>query len=350
MGSTNKQGRKIALVLALFIAVNAIAPVLVSAGGLSSTRLRLNRMQANTNTSFRLIFTTSSAPGTVNTVKIDFTSAWATATGAVAATQTVSVASCPAETSTTALPGTLTAAGASNAVSISGVTALAASTAYCVDLTASNAVTNPNVGSYYMTITTQNGSTVNDTAKVNVPIVSNDTINVTATVPPSFTFALDNNSTSFGAPLAPGTKQTTTARTVTINTNAKSGWIAFLRDASAATPGLYSPSVNYAVSPTTPGTTRDVDAAPNTEQYVWGVTASTQTAGVGATTLVSAYDATGGVNEGSGVDNSYRQIASGSGTSQNAVLTLVAAATVSPITPAASDYSDNIQVIGAGNF
>jgi spore coat protein U-like protein len=66
--------------------------------------------------------------------------------------------------------------------------------------------------------------------------------------------------------------------------------------------------------------------------------------------LVTAYDATGGTNEGSGVDANYRQIASGSGTAQNAVLTLAAAATISPITPAASDYSDTIQVIGAGNF
>jgi hypothetical protein len=93
----------------------------------------------------------------------------------------------------------------------------------------------------------------------------------------------------------------------------------------------------------------NVDASLSTEQYVWGVTATSQVAGVGTTTIATAYDATG-ANEGSGVDNSYRQIASSSGTSQDAVVTLVSSATISPITPAASDYTDIIQVIGAGNF
>lgn len=351
MGTNNKQGRKLALVLGLLLAVNALVPALASAGGLSNTYLRLNRLQANTDTSFRLVFTTSGAPGTVNTVKIDFggSTAWTTP-GAVAATQTVSSASCATETGATALPGSLTAAGDSTAmtVTVSGVTALAASTAYCVDLTATNAVHTPNTGSYYATISTLNGSTVDDSSKVNLPIVTNDSITVTATVPPTFTFALDANTTAFTADLAPGSKQTTTPRTLTINTNAKTGWVAWLRNSDGN--GLYSSSVNYNIAPTTPGTAVNVDATPNVEQYVWGVTASTQAAGVGSTTLNSAYDATGGTNDGSGVDNSYRQIAAGNGTAQNAVLTLVAAGTVSPITPAASDYSDVIQVIGAGNF
>jgi hypothetical protein len=197
-------------------------------------------------------------------------------------------------------------------------------------------------------VATQNSGTPQDTSKVNIPIVTNDSITVTATVPPSFSFALDANTTAFTADLSPGTKQTTTPRTITVNTNAKSGWVAWLRDSSGN--GLYSAGVNYGVAPTTPGTAVNVDTAPNTEQYVWGVTASTQASGVGSTTLVGAYDATGGTNDGSGVDTSYRQIASGSGTALNAVLTLAAAATISPITPAASDYSDTIQVIGAGNF
>jgi len=352
MGTRNKQGRRLALVLALLLAVNALLPAMAHAGGLTTTRLRLNRMATATNSSIRVVFTTSGSPGTVDTVKLDFGTAWhaASPAGTVAVSQTVDTSTCAAESGATALPtsGSFTGTGASNqTITVTGVSALSASTAYCFDLTG-NAVLNPAAGSYFITVTTQNGATVDDTARVDVPIVSNDSITVTASVPPTFTFALDSNTTAFTAELSPGTKQTTTPRTVTINTNAKTGWVAWLRNGDSN--GLFSPSVNYNIVPTTPGTAVNVDTSPSTEQYVWGVTADTQAAGVGSTTLVAAYDATGGTNEGSGVDNSYRQIASGNGTSQDAVLTLAAAATISPITPAASDYSDTIQVIGAGNF
>jgi hypothetical protein len=348
MGTKYKQGRRIALVLALLLVVNALYPAFAHAGNLSNTYVRLNRMAAATATSFRVVFTTTASPGSVNQVKIDFTTAW---TGSVSASQSASSGSCAAETSATALPGTLAATGdaTNKSVTITGVTSLSASTAYCVDLTNASAVTTPAVGSYYVTVATQNTGTPIDTSKVNIPIVSNDSITVTASVPPLFTFALDANSTAFTTDLSPGTKQVTTPRTVTVNTNAKTGWVAWLRDGNASV-GLHSTGVNYTINPTTAGTAVNVDTAPNTEQYVWGVTASSQVEGVGATSLVTAYDATGGTNEGSGVDANYRQIASGSGTAQNAVLTLAAAATIYPITPAASDYSDTIQVIGAGNF
>jgi hypothetical protein len=353
MGTKYKQGRRIALVLALLLVVNTLYPAFAHAGNLSNTYVRLNRMSQATATTFRVVFTTTASPGSVNQVSIDFSTAWnaASTAGLVGGTQSASSASCAAETGATALPGTLTASTttANRTITVAGVTSLSATTAYCVDLTNASAVTTPSAGSYYVTVATQNTGSIIDSSKVNIPIVSNDSITVTASVPPLFTFALDANSTAFTADLSPGTKQTTTPRTVTVNTNAKTGWVAWLRDGNASV-GLHSTGVNYTVSPTTPGTAVNVDTTPNVEQYVWGVTASTQVAGVGSTTLIGAYDATGGTNEGSGVDATYRQIASGSGTAQNAVLTLAAAATISPITPAASDYTDTIQVIGAGNF
>jgi hypothetical protein len=350
MGTKTKQGRRIALVLAILLAINGLAPALVSAGGLTSTYLRLNRMAQGTDSSLRLVFTTSSATASEDNVKLDFGSAWNTASGTIAASPVVSSASCAAETGATAMPGTLVGTGASNTtLTISGVTNLTASTAYCVDITTGTSVHNPSTpGTYFVTVTTQTSTTVDDTAKIALAIVGNDSITVTATVPPTFSFALDSNSTAFTANLSPGTKQVTTPRTVTVNTNAKTGWVAWLRNQD--TNGLFSSSVNANIAPTTPGTAVNVDTTPSVEQYVWGVTAATQVAGVGTTSLNTAYDATGGTNEGSGVDNSYRQIASSNGTSQDAVLTLAAAATISPITPAASDYTDVIQVIGAGNF
>jgi hypothetical protein len=347
MGIEIKRGRRIALVLALLLTVSALVPAMANAGALSNTYLRLDRMTAaSVNTGMRLVFTTSPDVATDDNIRLDFGAAWGSASGSLNTTQSASSASCAAETGATALPGTLAADDNGTAIEVSGVTTLAASTAYCVDFT--SAVTLPSAGEYYVMIETRNSTTVNDSARVAVRVVSNDSITVTASVPPTFDFALDANTTAFTSELTPGTKRTTTARTITVNTNAKTGWVAWLRNQD--TNGLYSAGVNANIAPTTPGTAVDVDAAASTEQYVWGVTSLTQGAGAGTPAIVGAYDASGGTNEGSGVDNTYRQVASSSGTSQNAVVTLVSAATISPITPAASDYTDIIQVIGAGNF
>jgi hypothetical protein len=347
MGSKIRQGRRIALVLALLLALNGMLPAMAGAGALSNTYVRLNRMTAATGSSFRVVFTTSPDVITEDNINIIFGAGW---TGSVTqGALTATSASCGAETSTTGVPGTLVGAGDSTTkiVNITGVTNLTASTAYCVDITNASAVTTPAAGEYYIDVQTRASTTVADSIKIATRIVSNDSITVTATVPPTFNFALDANATAFTADLTPGTKRTTTARTITVNTNAKTGWVAWLRNQDAN--GLFSTGANSNIAPTTPGTAVNIDTAPSTEQYVWGVTATTQVAGVGTTTVATAYDATG-ANEGSGVDNTYRQIASSSGTSQDAVVTLVSSATISPITPAASDYTDIIQVIGAGNF
>lgn len=352
MGTKIQRGRRTALVLALLLVVSALAPAMADAGALTNTYVRLNRMKAQTATSFRVVFTTSATVQTEDSVTIDFRAAWTATTpaGVVNTVQSISSASCAAETGATALPSatTLTAAGSGTVVTISAVSDLAVSTAYCVDLTSSSAVTTPPAGEYYADVKTKAGAADRDTARVALRVVGEDTITVTATVPPTFNFALDANATAFTTELATGAKHSTTARTITVNTNAKTGWVAWLRNSDAN--GLYSAGVNKNIAPTTPGTAVDVDASLSTEQYVWGVSGITQVAGAGAPAIVAAYDSSGVTNDGSGVDNSYRQVASSNGTSQDAVVTLVSEATVSPITPASSDYTDIIQVIGAGNF
>ncbi len=311
------------------------------AANLTHTYVRLNRMAGGATTSFRLVFTTVGAGAT--SVSVNFTAAWASASGVVNGTQTVSSASCASETGATALPGSITAAGASNTVTISSVTALAATTAYCVDLTSATAVTDAAAGEYYPVVTAGSDSTT-----IAVRTVTSDQIQISAVVPPTFNFVLSSNSDSFTANLSPGTKQQTNGRTVQVNTNASSGWLAWAYNTDSN--GLFSTAQSKNIAPTTPGTNVDVDAAASTEQYVWGVYSITQGTGAGTTSADAAYDATGGTNEGSGVDTSIRKIASSTGTALNAVFTLKASATISAITPAATDYSDTIQVIGAGNF
>jgi hypothetical protein len=178
-------------------------------------------------------------------------------------------------------------------------------------------------------------------------VVSDDTITVSAIVPPSFNFQLDANTTAFTQALTTGSKVQTTARTVTVNTNAVAGWTAWVKNTDAN--GLFSATAGKNIAPTTPGTAVNVDASLSSEQYVWGVNSITQGTGAGTTSATTAYDATG-TNEGSGVDTTYRKFASSTGTAASAVVSLRASATISGTTPAANDYTDTIQVIGAGSF
>src|SRR5436309_627223 len=86
--------------IAIFIAVLASQALLflpsVSAGTLSSTYVRLNRLGTGNTSPVRLVFKTASAGAT--SVVIDFSSSWTTNSGVVNATQTVSSAACAADT------------------------------------------------------------------------------------------------------------------------------------------------------------------------------------------------------------------------------------------------------------
>jgi hypothetical protein len=344
--------KRAAILLSVTVMLGALAPAMAGATGtLASASVRLDRMKSGTATSVRVVFTTSPLTATEDSVKIDFNAAdsstWTGSSGLVNTTQTTSVSTCPADTGATALPGTLAASGSGAVVTITGVTNLTASTAYCVDLTSASAVTTPTAGEYHPTITTYTSATPDDTTTVAVRTVSDDTITVSAAVPPSFNFQLDGNTTTFGGVLISGSKNQTTARTVTVNTNAVAGWTAWVRNSDAN--GLYSATAGKNIAGTTPGTAVNVDSSLNTEQYVWGVNSITQGSGAGTTSTPTAFDATG-TNEGTGVDQTYRKFASSTGTASSAVVSIRASATISGLTPAANDYTDTVQVIGAGSF
>ena len=326
--------------------VSVVSAQTVSAASLTTSYIRLNRMAAGQTTSFRLVFRTASAGAT--SVAVNFNGAdsttWTGTSGLVNTTQTVSSASCAAETSATALPGTLSASGSGSTVTISSVSALSSSTTYCVDLTSATAVTNANAGEYHPTITVGSDSTT-----IALRTITNDQISVNATVAPTFNFVLSGNTDNFTTTLSAGSVVSTSGITATVNTNAKNGWFVWAQDAVPA--GLNSTSVSKTIASTTPGTFATLSAG--TEGYVFGVTSITQGSGGGTTSASTAYNATAGGgtnNSGSGLDTTLRQVASSNGTASNAVLTMKSRASVSAITPAANDYSDIITVIGAGNF
>jgi hypothetical protein len=244
----------------------------------------------------------------------------------------------------------LSAAGSntngSKSIDITGVTNLSASTSYCVDVSRAtfDPITNPAAGEYSVTVTTKASAAVVDTATIDADVISDDQIQVTATVPASFTFALDSNSTSFTTSLSTGSVVQTTQRTATINTNATSGWVAWAKDSQT---GLHSTTASKTIASTTPGSAATLSAG--TEGYVLGVD-STNGGGTGSITVTAAYQGTGANADGSGLDTSYRQIASSNGTALNHVLQLHGKAAINGQTPAATDYADTWTVIGAGSF
>ncbi len=334
----------LALLALLLLAAN-ISPALprASAGTLTNSYIELNRMAAGATTSFRLVFKTVGSGAT--TVAVNFngadTTTWTGSSGVVNTTQPVSSASCAAATGATALPGgSLLASGTGSTVTITGVTALSATTAYCVDLTSATAVTDATANEYHPTITAGSDSTT-----VAVRTVSNDQIVVSATVPPTFNFAITGGNTdSFTANLNPGAVGVTSGKTFTVNTNAKNGWFAWASDSST---GLTSASASHTIASTTPGSGATLSSG--TEGYVLGVTSLSQGTGGGTESAVAAYSSNG-TSTGSGLDATLRQIVSSNGTANTATFTLKELAAISPVTQPGTDYTDTITVIGAGYF
>ena len=335
----------------------SLAPV--SAASLTNTYLRTSRMAAGQTTTMRLVFKTASAGATALTINMNGadSTTWSASSGSVhSGTMTKDTSTCATELGVSGLPGgslAVTGGNGSNdghTIAISSITALSATTTYCIDLTNSDAVTLPTAGEYHPTITESGGAT--DSITVALRTVSNDQIVVNAVVPPTFNFAISgctSNTDNFTANLSTSAPVSTSGCTVTVNTNAANGWIAWAKDAST---GLHSTAASKTIASTTPGTNATITSA--AEGYLMGVTSITQGSGGGTTSATNAYgNGSGGVagsNQGSGLDGTLRQIVSSSGTAGNASFVVKESASIVATTPAGNDYTDTITLIGAGNF
>jgi hypothetical protein len=219
-------------------------------------------------------------------------------------------------------------------------------TLYCYNWTSTAAVTTPSSANPNLTgtVATQNSSAAQiDSASYATATVSNDQITVTATVPATFSFALSGTSDALGT-LSTGTVATSpTPRTVTVNTNAKNGWSVWAKDSST---GLASVNAAKTIASTTPGTNSTLVAG--TEGYNTGVT-TTQAGGSGSITVQTPFVG-GTLGRGGGLDTSLRTLVNSTGTADTAVLTLNNNVAINATTPAATDYTDVITVIGAGLF
>jgi hypothetical protein len=286
-------------------------------------------MNASGSSSVVIAFTAGAADA-AGTLTVNFGS-WG---GTVAATQTVATTGCTAMTgATNALPGSLTAAGAGSVITLSSVGVLTSGQSYCAVLTSTTAVTNPAAGVYPVILTD-----ASDTATSAIDVITNDQVVVSATVPATFTMALSGNTDTLGS-LSSTTLSTSGGVTATISTNGNYGWYLWAEDSYA---GLHSTSQAKTIATVATGSNVIMNGAKlGTEAYALGVTTADAT---------TNYADAGGITGGGLSTTAYNEIASGNAAVSGATATVKELADISATTPAATDYSDTVSLVGAGSF
>ena len=334
-------------IAALFIALSPVPQVMAqqSAG---QSYLRFDRMKAATAPgSVLVVFTTSATTFTETQFRLTLDSEWVSATNfaITPANYTVSTAGLPV--GVTAMPGIATATSVTGNTIVFPVTALANSTTYGFFITGTGLITNP-AASFtinHTLATSDSTPNINDSKSVASPTVTNDQILVTAEIAPTFTFTIGSNTANLGA-LSSAAVSSGAGNSVTVLTNAAYGWTAWMRSLNS---GLTSLGATKTIA-----TTGTIDAAPSsitagTEGYVVDVNLTTDAAGGGTVSIAGEYNGAT-VTAGGTVASTYQTIASSTGAANSDVVTIIPRVAISGSTPAASDYTDTLTVVGAGTF
>ncbi len=334
--------RSSALLLAVAVVVPAALASVANAASLSAVTVRFDRMQTSAPTTGTVCAKPAST-ATENTVKVTYPTGY---TLGAAGTFTTSTTNLAWPTGATAWLGIGTASNVTGQVVTFPSADLAAGTLYCFNWTNTAAVavsasaTANNAGlveTYTVT------PTLIDSASYSTASIANDQIVVTASVPQAFSFALSGNTDALGSLSSGAVSTSPTPRTVTINTNAAGGWNVWAKDLNT---GLTSTTATKTIASTTPGSNSTLAAG--TEGYNTGVTSAN---GGGSGTITVATPFVGGaLGKGGGLNANFATLATSSGTATNHVLTLNNNAAVAGSTPAASDYTDTITVVGAASF
>lgn len=310
--------------------------------------MRMDRMKASTATNVRVVFKVPAGnSGTEAKVKVTFGSGMTVASATVNTTG-ITGSSTGSADDPVALPGTLVIANSGQDLTVTGVTNLSASTWYGFNI--ATGVTNGSAAQYVNTITTlTSGDATIDSKRVATRVIADDQIVITAIVPPTFSFALGGNTDTFTSDLSVSSVVSTTGVTATVITNAANGWIAWVKSANAA---LSSAGAAYTITSAGSAT----DATPTTlssgtEGYALDVNLTTDsaTSGSGTVTIAGEYNGTT-TSQGGTLTTGFTKIASADGPTDTDVVTLVERSAISGMTPAGTDYTDTLTVVGAGSF
>lgn len=329
------------LLLPLFFWVHS-----AKAGNFEQVYIRLDRLKASTATG-GTVCAQADTTGTEADVQVTFPTGFTV--NSTASNWTVTTTNLPS--GATAWPGIGTASAVSGQTVTFPSTDMTVSTLYCFNFSGTSTLTNNTAGNDQTgTVTTRtSGPATIDSSGYALSIVSDDQIVVTATVPATFSFALSGNTDTFTSNLST-TTTSTSGRTVTIATNAASGWVAWVKSANAA---LNSVSTGASIA-----TAGSVDNSPtdlaSSTGYVLDVNITTDSGtGTGTVTQAANYGAEyNGTNSTSGgtLSTTFQPIAASSGTTDGDVLTLIERAKITAVQAAATDYTDTLTVVAAGRF
>ncbi len=335
------------VVLAVFVFSTLIAPLVANnafAASLTQTDVRFDRMKISTATT-GTVCAMPTTVGTESSVIVTFPTGYTLGT---AGNFTVSTTNIGWPTGGTAWPSIATASNVTGQAVTFTSGDLTVGTLYCFNWTNSAAVTTKS------SATSSNTGTVAtnlDTGSYATATIADDQIVVTATVPSLFSFSLSANTDALGTLSTGSVATSATPRTATVSTNAANGWMVWARDAYA---GLCSPTVGTCTVGTPTTQLASTAAASNrtlvagTTDYNTGVTTAAPVGGATAT-IATPFVGTG-AGQGGGLDATLRPLATATGPSDTAVLTLKNNVAISALVKAASDYTDTITVVGAGLF
>lgn len=355
--SKNKKSLHIAL--ATFMAVSGLSSVFVAqhafaaTGALAQTFVRFDRIKANTGTTGTVCVRPTTSSTDVKSWSVTFPTGFTLGAASTFENTNINTTSTnygwPGSPTPTAWPNAASATAGVSGQTVTWTNATAqtmnSGTTYCYNWlnTTSTAVTTGSASSTLTgTVTTLDStSTPIDSGQYAASVITDDQIVVTATVPPTFTFTLSGNTDDIGTLTAGTIKTGGSPRVVGVTTNSKNGWMVWGKDAWA---GMKSATASYTVASTTPGTNSTLVGS--AEGYNTGVT---YTVTSGSVTVDPAFVG-GTTGKGGGLDTNQRLMASGSGVTNGAQLTLTNNMNVLASTPAATDYTDTITVTGAGLF
>jgi hypothetical protein len=331
--------------------------------------IRLDRMESLTATGGLVCVTTNNTTatpllGSEHHVQITFpTQGTGTdfVVNATAGNWTVSTAANLNGTSL-AWPGIGTATNVTGKTVTFPSTALAASTQYCFTFSATNTLTNgtPGGSTDELTgdiLTEDNSGTpviINQTNYA-VAVITNDQIAVSAIVPPAFIFTISGNTDAFTNELNPTAIESTTGVSYEIITNAKGGWITWVKDSQQ---GLYSPTANYTIASVPYNTDAPTVLSASGTSEGYGMFASIVTDAAGGCSVATDPEYT---ESGGSATSEVGQLAAGylpdatctgapPATDNGSTVKLTERASIAGGTPAGSDYADIITVTAAGNF
>lgn len=338
--------RRTAVLEAIVLLLVIVLPILsekAEAAGLQQVWVRLDRMQASTTTGGTVCVKTAVADVTESNVAVTFPSDFTL--NETATNWTVTTTNLPS--GATAWAGIATATSAVDATKIATFPSsnLTADTLYCFNFTGTSTLTTGSAGaSKTGTVATGGNSSAYATA-----VISDDQIDITATVPATFSFVLSANASDLGT-LSSSSISSGTGVTVTIGTNAAAGWVTWVKSANAAL-NSSSTGASIATAGTVNDTPEDLDSVTG---YVLDVDRTTD-AGGGCTlqqnpSFGDEYDGTDATQGGS-LSTTFQPIAECvTGTANSDVITLIPRAKIVATQAAATDYADTLTVVGAGRF